>query len=142
MKHLKTYEGLFDFFKKKNKPVPKVNGDLYEPIAARDMVEYEDNHKTVPFTKLEIDYINGLVGKVEYRRKMGKVYSVDHFHVETKNKNINIKKYDDEWFLVNIGINDNDIFSGEYIGWKYYKCDTFDGVKELMIDNGVRFFSK
>lgn len=29
------------------------------------------------------------------------------------------------------------MFSGEYGDCKYYKCDTFDGVKNLMMMNGI-----
>ena len=138
MKHIKTYEGLFDFFRKKpiESPLPKVDV-LYEPIEASYMVEYEDNHQTMPFTKSESDYIMGLAKSSSdvvynsgdgfsanhYRLKIGKYhprfYSVLEFI---------IRKYDDEWFFVTI----YDPRIKGYEKYKYYKCDTFDGVKQLL----------
>ena len=79
MKHIKTYEDLFSFLKKK-KPVepPQIEGDiLYEPITSVQMIEYGDSHKTIKFTQSEIDYINGLSEYVQYRS--GKEYTSDHF---------------------------------------------------------------
>lgn len=95
----KTNEGLFDFFRKKSVPEFKpyeLSEPLYQQISLPEMVEYDDNHITVPFSKFETDYINGLLGKVKYRIKMGTV--PEHFFIETKNENITITKYDDEWF--------------------------------------------
>jgi signal peptidase I len=133
MKHIKTYEGLFDFFRKKpiESPSPMVD-ILYEPIEARYMTEYEENHKTVPFTKSESDYIKGLVKKptdVVYNR-IGQLpnFTVDHYRVKINHKEFIIRKYDDEWFLVTL----YDSKSNYHNLYKYYKCDTFDGVKQLL----------
>jgi hypothetical protein len=135
MKHLSTYEGLFDFFKKK-KPTesPKVDV-LYEPIEVPYMVEYEDNHQTIPFTKSESDYIKGLVkypSDVVYN-KIGQLpnFSVDHYRVKINHKEFIIRKYDDEWFFVTL----YDSKSNYHNLYKYYKCDTFDGVKQLLYES-------
>jgi hypothetical protein len=135
MKHLSTYEGLFDFFKKK-KPTesPKVDV-LYEPIEVPYMVEYEDNHKTIPFTKSESDYLMGLVkdpSDVVYNS--GHKFSANHYRVKINHKEFIIRKYDDEWFFVTIHYS-----KIKDINWrdkyKYYKCDTFDGVKQLLYES-------
>ena len=133
MKHLSTYEGLFDFFKKK-KPTesPKVDV-LYEPIEVPYMVEYEDNHQTIPFTKVESDYIMGLAkSPSDVIYNSGPKFSANHYRLKIgKVLEFIIRKYDDEWFFVTIynskikDINLRDIF-------KFYKCDTFDGVKQLI----------
>ena len=44
-----------------------------------------------------------------------------------------IRKYDDEWFLVTIVNNVYECTDKDR--YKYYKCDTFDGVKELISNN-------
>ncbi len=133
MKYIKTYEGLFDFFKKK-KPVrelPMID-TLYEPMEVPYMVEYEENHKTVPFTKSESDYLMGLVkdpSDVVYNS--GHKFSANHYRVKINHKEFIIRKYDDEWFFVTIHYS-----KIKDINWrdkyKYYKCDTFDGVKQLI----------
>ena len=136
MKHLSTYEGLFDFFKKK-KPTdsPKVDV-LYEPIEVPYMVEYEDNHQTIPFTKSESDYIMGLAkSSSDVIYNSGDGFSANHYRLKIGNSRsasgFIIRKYDDEWFFVTIydprikDINWRDKY-------KYYKCDTFDGVKQLI----------
>ena len=133
---IKTNEGLFDFFKKK-KPVrelPMID-TLYEPVEVPYMVEYEENHKTVPFTKSESDYLMGLVkdpSDVVYNS--GHKFSANHYRVKINHKEFGlatgfiIRKYDDEWFFVTIY---NSRITG-YEKYKYYKCDTFDGVKQLL----------
>jgi len=141
MKHLKTYEGLFDFFRKKpiESPLPKVD-ILYEPIEVPYMVEYEDNHQTIPFTKSESDYIMGLAKSPSdviynsgdgfsanhYRLKIGKYHPRFYSYLD-----FIIRKYDDEWFFVTIHYS-----KIKDINWrdkyKHYKCDTFDGVKQLL----------
>jgi hypothetical protein len=141
MKHLKTFEGLFDFFRKKpieSPPMAEISpmiDTLYEPMEVPYMVEYEENHKTVPFTKSESDYIKGLVkypSDVVYN-KIGQLpnFSVDHYRVKINHKEFIIRKYDDEWFFVTIHYS-----KIKDINWrdkyKYYKCDTFDGVKQLI----------
>jgi hypothetical protein len=133
VKYIKTYEGLFDFFKKK-KPVrelPMID-TLYEPMEVPYMVEYEENHKTVPFTKSESDYLMGLVkdpSDVVYNS--GHKFSANHYRVKINHKEFIIRKYDDEWFFVTIHYS-----KIKDINWrdkyKYYKCDTFDGVKQLI----------
>jgi len=142
MKHLKTYEGLFDFFKKKKTietpPVDISNFPLpfeilYEPITASYMVEYEDNHQTIPFTKVESDYIMGLAkspSDVIYNSGSG--YFVDHYRLKIgKVLEFIIRKYDDEWFFVTT----YDPKIKGYDKFKYYKCDTFDGVKQLLYES-------
>jgi hypothetical protein len=132
VKYIKTYEGLFDFFRKK-KPIETPPVDiLYEPIEASYMVEYEEGHQTIPFTKSESDYIKGLVkdpSDVVYNS--GHKFSANHYRVKINHKEFIIRKYDDEWFFVTIHYS-----KIKDINWrdkyKYYKCDTFDGVKQLI----------
>ncbi len=133
----KTNEGLFDLFKKSKVKELKIRGDLYEPIAIPYMVGYEDDHKTIPFTKMESDYIIGLAkhpSDVVYNN--GPKFSANHFMLRLfssngQNKYFIIRKYSDEWFLVTV----YDPKIKEYEKYKYYKCDTFDGVKELISNN-------
>ena len=136
MKHLSTYEGLFDFFKKK-KPVKELPTEiLYEPIEVPYMVEYEDNHQTIPFTKVESDYIMGLAkSPSDVIYNSGPKFSANHYRLKIgKVLEFIIRKYDDEWFFVTIynskikDINWRDKY-------KYYKCDTFDGVKQLLYES-------
>jgi len=130
MRHIKTYEGLFDFFRKK-KPIesPPMIDTLYDPMEVPYMVEYEKNHKTVPFTKSESDYLMGLVkNNIDVIYNSGPEYSVDHYRLKIKSLLFIIRKYDDEWFFVTIY---NSRITG-YEKYKYYKCDTFDGVKQLI----------
>jgi len=132
MKHIKTYEGLFDFFRKKPIESPPMIDTLYDPMEVPYMVEYEENHKTVPFTKSESDYLMGLVkypSDVVYNS--GHKFSANHYRVKINHKEFIIRKYDDEWFFVTIHYSKiKDInWRDEY---KYYKCDTFDGVKQLL----------
>ena len=135
-KHLSTYEGLFDFFKKK-KPVKELPTEiLYEPIEVPYMVEYEDNHQTIPFTKSESDYIMGLAkSPSDVIYNSGDGFSANHYRLKIgKVLEFIIRKYDDEWFFVTIynskikDINWRDKY-------KYYKCDTFDGVKQLLYES-------
>jgi len=130
VKYIKTYEGLFDFFRKK-KPIETPPVDiLYEPIEASYMVEYEENHKTVPFTKSESDYLMGLVKDPSDWRLVYNTYFF-LYRVKINHKEFIIRKYDDEWFFVTIHYS-----KIKDINWrdkyKYYKCDTFDGVKQLI----------
>ena len=130
-------EGLFDFFRKKPIESSPMVDTLYEPMEVPYMVEYEENHKTVPFTKSESDYIKGLVknpSDVVYNS--GPKFSANHYLVKnvlvytrlytlySKDQFI-IRKYDDEWFFVTV-------YNSKINSYKYYKCDTFDGVKQLL----------
>ena len=135
----KTYEGLFNFFNKKPIETPPVD-ILYEPITSSYMAEYEDNHQTIPFTKEENVYIKGLVkdpSKLVYKSGSVVLSSInfqDLFSINKNNKKeFLIKKYDDEWFFIIVfdpKIKD--------INWRnkysYYKCDTFDGVKQFFME--------
>lgn len=137
MKYIKTYEGLFDFFKKK-KPVKELPTEiLYEPIEASYMVEYEEGHQTIPFTKSESDYIMGLAkSSSDVIYNSGDGFSANHYRLKigkyhplfTPLLELIIRKYDDEWFFVTI----YDPRIKGYEKYKYYKCDTFDGVKQLI----------
>ena len=42
-------------------------------------------------------------------------------------RNFYLNKYDDEWYIVTI----KDRRIREYDKYRYYKCDTFDGFKQL-----------
>ncbi len=82
MKNIKTFEGFFDFLKKK--PDKKITDKLYEPMEPGSEVEsFFDNHSLETETKKEKDILK------EYR----------------KYKNITIKKFTDEYFTVVIFIN-------------------------------------
>lgn len=82
MRYIKTFEGFFDFLKKKEKKV--ITDKLYEPMKPGSEVEsFFDNHSLETETKKEKDILR------EYR----------------KYKNIKINKFTDEYFTVVIFIN-------------------------------------
>ena len=56
MKYIKTYEGLFDFFKKK-KPVRELPTEiLYEPMNAIESDAFLKSHEMIDFNMVEVDY--------------------------------------------------------------------------------------
>jgi hypothetical protein len=84
-----------------------------------------------PFTKNEIDYLNDL----DYFPR--KLYSLtlNAFRTQAtlklKHNTLSIYRKKDDWFYVSFGSHANQInFNSEYR--QFYKCDSFDGVKQLV----------
>ncbi len=123
MRYIKTFEGLFDFFKKKNKKElfrsPKEI--LYSELNNYDFNEFANNHDSEKFSKKEIDYLY----KVD---KYAKLVSNSQFHIQKMNKDFSIYKYQDEYFLILLG-------RLKKYEWNYYKCDSFDGVIQFFKNN-------
>lgn len=80
MKNIKTFEGFFDFFKRKEKKV--LQDKLYDEISAQEFAQILDTHENEEVTDSE--------------QKILKKYY--------KYTNIDIYKLTDEWFLVMIYI--------------------------------------
>lgn len=121
-------EGLFDFFKKK-KPIRELPTDiLYEPMNAGEANVFLKSHEMIDFNKVELDYLS----PISKYHKLEDPNSVNVFFIQTMNNEFRIYKFDDEWYLIKHkewvkrpnGIDDD-------VVWKYYKCDTFDGVKQF-----------
>lgn len=137
---IKIDEGLLDFFKKKKTELPtNLPNLLYEPIEVPYMLQYEENNHTISFTRSESDYIKGLVDPLLKTDNLvnnyamynsGPKFTSNHYKLNM-DKVFLIRKYDDEWFIVTIW----DKRIKEYEKYKYYKCDTFDGVKQLIANN-------
>lgn len=133
MKYIKTYEGLFDFFKKK-KPVRELPTEiLYEPMNARESDVFLKSHDMIDFNKEELDYLS----PISKYHKLKKVYShsdVRCFQIQTTNNEFKIYKFEDEWYLIKHKewgeVHSLDDYQEDY---RYYKCDTFDGVKQFFI---------
>ena len=122
MKSIKTFEGFFDFLKKKEKRV--ITDKLYEPMNEPGNEDtrilgtqhhvyngittsgrsFFDNHSLEDDTEKEKDILR------KYR----------------KYKNIEINKFTDEYFTVVIYIQSEPL---------YFKCDTIDGVLQCLDDN-------
>ena len=134
MKYIKTYEGLFDFFKKK-KPVRELPTEiLYEPINARESDVFLKSHDMIDFNKEELDYLSPISKYHKLEDDPMNSTGADLFFIDTMNNEFRIYKFDDEWYLIKHkewvkrpnGIDDD-------VVWKYYKGDTFDGVKQFFL---------
>jgi hypothetical protein len=124
-------EGLFDLFKKK-KPVRELPTEiLYEPMNAIESDAFLKSHDMIDFNKEELDYLSPIS---KYHKLEISSTGADLFFIDTMNNEFRIYKFDDEWYLIKHkewvkrpnGIDDD-------VVWKYYKCDTFDGVKQFFI---------
>lgn len=116
---------------------------LYDKLSLDEFRIFLGSHNMVDFDSKELDYLSSIFDRyslVCLRSQKGRINVPKLFtSLISMDSELKIYKFDDEWFLVEIFKNDIDISIEQ---WKFYKCDTFDGIKELMIDNGVRFFSK
>ena len=141
MKYIKTYEGLFDFFKKK-KPVRELPTEiLYEPINARESDVFLKSHDMIDFNKEELDYLSPI--SKYHKLKLVYPYSdVKCFQIQTMNKEnwfiadeFKIYKFDDEWYLIKHKEYGKTYSLDDYqTNYYYYKVDTFDGVKQFFIE--------
>jgi len=151
MKYLKK---LVDFFKSV-KPVPKkdrpieIKENLYREISESELNNFIDTHKNDFFSLSELDdilklgkenriggiiYKEGDFSRLEFNKDkctditgfiFSNPYSLDYRWV------FSLKKYEDDWYIFKeksreinrLGFNECN---------KYYLCDTFDGVKQLL----------
>jgi hypothetical protein len=122
---------------------------LYEPISYEQYIEFFSSNcpfgKPLPYTSREVDLIKSVITKDDRFRliKNGPLsknpngefifidvgYFIEKFGERTQYK-INIAKYSDEWFIANIEI-PNRSYRDTY---QYSKCDTIDGVIQLIRD--------
>ena len=108
MRYIKTFEGFFDFLKKK--PIVKNNNEvLYSEVSRQEFESTLDNHKNDDLTKSEKSFLN------KYN----------------KYRNMDIYKLTDEWFLVSINHHNISTIGGI----KFFKCDTFEGLVQCLDDN-------
>lgn len=134
MKYLKSptdfvvNEGLFDLFKKKKKPTPKIPTEsLFREIGPGEWTDYMESHKTEAWNKPEIDYLKSLSEYIQFRKKGVSDSAIDHFYIQLMNKEIRITKYKDEWYDINYKA---------YKKWEskhtFYLCDTWVGALQCI----------
>jgi hypothetical protein len=113
MKNIKTFEGFFNYL---YKDIKKKSTDiLYNRIypGTEETITFFDRHSMEQETEKE----KGILSK--YR----------------KFKNVDIMKFNDEWFSVMIYLNRSPV------GTMYFKCDTIEGVIQCLDDN-KQFFKQ
>ena len=90
---------------------------LYVPINKQSYSDFRMSNRVCEnFSHSEKEYLNILGGD--------KITVDSLFMINVGVNSILIEKFSDEWFLVRVIHRDKVNF--------YYKCDTFDGVKELL----------
>lgn len=125
-------EGLFDFFKKK--PVRQLPTDiLYEPLSTNEYYLFLKSHESINFNKEELSYLSS-ISKYSKPRIVG---GGKTFHIQLMNNSFLVYKFDDEWYLIEhtkyeeVGSKNNSTVDEYGNDYYYYKCDTFDGVRQF-----------
>jgi hypothetical protein len=126
MKHLKLFENFTDKESTKDDLYDLPTEILYEPMNAIESDAFLKSHEMIDFNMVEVDYLSSIS---KYHK-----LEEDLFFIDTMNNEFRIYKFDDEWYLIKHkewvkrpnGIDDD-------VVWKYYKGDTFDGVKQFFI---------
>ncbi len=102
---------------------------LYEPINSIECDEWIKSHEMIHFNKEELDYLS----KLSKNTRLNPIpfSNADFFIIGSDNGNhFVISKFEDDWFIIKHGDDSNKMVN-QFPIWKYYKCDTFDGVKQL-----------
>ena len=133
MKSIKTFEGFFDFLKKKEKRV--ITDKLYEPMNepgnedTRILGTQHHVYNGITTSGRSFFDNHSLEEETEKERSILSKYR--------KYKNIDIMKFNDDWFTVII----NRVVYGDSSPL-YFNCDTIDGVIQCLDDNKELFNSK
>lgn len=128
MKHLNKF---FDFFKRKS-VLDEEN--LYTELNTAQIYDFYENHKSIKIDEKIYDDINDFINQndsIKYLSKVELNYSMIIQHRESdgvtpKYAWIQIRQYDDEWFIINI-------ISGKTSSNWTFKCDTLEGVKQVLL---------
>ena len=103
--------------------LPKKENILYVPISCDIYNDFNSSHAPEDISDREVDYLDGCNVMCELYQYIPSFYLGNNFAIRIGSSHLSIWKFSDEWFLVHITYDDKIDF--------YYKCDTFDGVKEL-----------
>jgi hypothetical protein len=160
MKHIKTFEGIFSFFKKKEKEKEidivtngnnfygaanlrsSANDPVYENLIREYVDRVMDSNKPedrqVDFTDRQQEYLKSLSNTTEYRRKKTRAnptqYGATFYYIEYELVTYQVIKMLDEWYYIYSQVK---LPNDRYWGYKDYiiKCDQWDGVTEFFEKN-------
>lgn len=128
MKHINE----FNFFKK-SKFEPKES--LYQKINMRQSIDYIYSHKSDHFLNEELTWLRQTFkGQLHHKDIFEISFSGSKINIEmhsrSKVKFVEIRKFKDEYFLLEIATDKKLIEERMYN--EYYLCDTFDGLKQIL----------
>lgn len=154
MMYIKTFEGLFDFFKKKKSENDEDN--LFKEMTIQEKDTWAYTRKSENFTKGEMDIIKNYFTEKEWEQKEpSTIFPLPYTMIYRKYKpSILIMKYTDEWYIVEVckvnpevkktfnsiihlHPNNRNAMSAMNMQSvnnidKYYLCDQFDALEQCL----------
>ena len=130
MKHIKLFEGYLD--------------EYYQKITFNDFEVYQYGKDNSVNNRVDFDrkLMINLGSLFTEGFKFGTLYigsqpngSIYGMTINGNRESILIIQLEDEWFLVRQQV--EDIMSGPYDTYNYYRCDQVEGLKKLLKDKGI-----
>lgn len=133
MEHLNRF---LDFFKKKVSKKIDTEEDLYIQLDADEIDTFHGSHNAIKIDQSIFNDIKNFIIQNNSIKYLSKVDILENGLITIQHENsdgihpkdawISINLFDDEWFIVNV-------ISGKKATVWHFKCDTIEGVKQILL---------